>query len=163
MREDSYMSYTSTFSNKKLAILNSVLILFYMLYLLGFIAFCVDFFINIYSTEFNSIIETIGFFLFICSITCICPVTVSLCRVLFNTLKRRWIVYTPAISYNRRKIDRFLLGVVGGLIAAVFLIIVFTLFFDKFVWTGFLSISLAFFGIIIVDAIGIILRRSYKL
>ena len=120
MREDSYTSYTSTFSNKKLAILNSVLILFYMLYLLGFIAFCVDFFINIYSTEFNSIIETIGFFLFICSITCICPVTVSLCRVLFNTLKRRWIVYTPAISYNRRKIDRFFLGVVGGLIAAVF-------------------------------------------
>lgn len=87
MREDSYTSYTSTFSNKKLAILNSVLILFYMLYLLGFIAFCVDFFINIYSTEFNSIIEKIGFFLFICSITCICPVTVSLCRVLFNTLK----------------------------------------------------------------------------
>ena len=77
--------------------------------------------------------------------------------------KRRWIVYTPAISYNRRKIDRFFLGVVGGLIAAVFLIIVFTLFFDKFVWTGFLSISLAFFGIIIADAIGIILRRSYKL
>ncbi len=161
MREN---TYTSTFSNKKLAILNIVLVLFDLLFISVFVWFCADFFINTYSTEFNTTAEIIGFFVFICSITCICPIAYSLCRVLFNTLKKRWIIYTPVISiFRHRRIDRYSMEIVGGLIAAIFLIIVFTLFFDKFLWTGFLSISLAFWGIIIVDIIGIILYKSYKL
>lgn len=158
--------YTSTFSNKKLAILNIVLILFYLLYILAFVWFCTDFFLNTYSTELNTTAETIGFFLFICSIICICPVAISLCRVLFNTLKRRWIIYTPVISNDsvkRRRIDRYLSGITGGLLAAIFLVIVFILFFDRLQLTGFLSISLTFSGIIIADITGIILYKSYKL
>ena len=155
--------YKSTFSNKKLAILNIVLLLFYLLYLAAFVWFCTDFFINTYSTEFNTTTEIIGFFLLICSITCICPIIISLCRILFNTLKKRWIIYTPQTSYLRRRIDRYSLGIVGGLIAIVFLIAVFILFFDKFLWTGFISVSLAAVCVIIAVTIAITLYKSYKL
>ena len=106
--------YKSTFSNKKLAILNIVLLLFYLLYLAAFVWFCTDFFINTYSTEFNTTTEIIGFFLLICSITCICPIIISLCRILFNTLKKRWIIYTPQTSYLRRRIEGNSEGIKGS-------------------------------------------------
>ncbi len=155
-------SYTSKFSNKKLAILNSVLVLFYFVYLSVFIWFVVDFFKNTYNTEFNTA-ETIGAFFLICSVVCSCPISISLCRILFNTVKKRWIVYTPRTSYNRRRIDRYTLGIVGGFVAAIFLITVFALFFNKLSWTGILSVWLALFNIIGADIISLILYKSYKL
>ena len=77
--------------------------------------------------------------------------------------KKRWIIYTPQTSYLRRRIDRYSLGIVGGLIAIVFLIAVFILFFDKFLWTGFISVSLAAVCVIIAVIIAITLYKSYKL
>lgn len=158
-------TYTSTFLHKKLAILNTVLIFCYLLYLSCFIWFCADFFINTYSTDFNTA-ETIGMFLFICSIICACPIILSLCLTVFKTLKMQWIVNTPTISYypaNRKKIDRYALGLVGGILAAIFLIVLFIIFFKKLLLTGFISISMAFLGIIIANIINIILSKSYKL
>lgn len=70
-------SYTSTFSNKKITILNIVLVLLYLLYLAALVWFFADFFINIYNTELNTA-ETIGFFLLIGSLTCACPILISL-------------------------------------------------------------------------------------
>ena len=139
-------TYTSTFSHKKLAILNTVLIFCYLLYLAGFIWFCVDFFIYTYSTGFNTA-ETIGMFLFICSIVCACPVILGLCLIIFKTLKRQWVIYTPIISSYptyRRKIDRYALGLVGGILAVIFLVVLFIIFFKKLLLTGFVSFSMTF-------------------
>lgn len=155
-------SYTSTFSNKKLAILNTVLIICYLLYLAGFLWFGAEFFINTYSTEFNTA-ETIGFFLLICSVTCTCPVIISLCLIIFNTIKKRWIIYTPRVSGWHEKIDRYSLGIVGGLLKAIFLIIIVILFRNRFILTGFISILFAFLSIVTADVIGIILSKSYDL
>lgn len=117
---------------------------------------------NTYSTDFDTA-ETIGVFLFICSITCTCPIIVSLCRITFNTIKKRWIIYTPLVSPNRIKIDRCSLGVVGGLLKAIFLIIIAILFWKRFLLTGFISILLAFLSVVVADVISIILVKSYDL
>ncbi len=164
---DDRYTYKSNFSNKKLAILNTVLIFSYLIYLASSIWFCADFFINTYNTDFKTA-ETIGFFLFICSLVSVVPVFISLCLIIIKTIKRQWLVYTPPVvtnpsAYPGRKIDRYALGIIGGIFAAIFLIAIFIIFFYRLSLTGYLSISITFLSVVIADVIGIILSKSYNL